>query len=213
VHLYAGGVAELEIGGRRVELTVRTEYPWDGTVDIEVEPGGEATFALNLRIPGWCRQATLAVNGEDVEIGDVANDGYARIERCWKAGDRVRLVLNMPIERIRAHPAVRMANGKVALQKGPIVYCLEEVDNGIAPLGRIGLPTDAELEAEYRPDLLGGVEVIQGKGLMADDAGWEGALYSIEPAHEKICAIAAVPYCVWDNRKAGQMLVWLRESG
>lgn len=213
VHLYAGGAAELEIDGRRVELEVRTEYPWDGTVDIEVEPESESMFALNLRIPGWCRQATLSVNGEDVEVGDVVNNGYARIERGWKGGDRVRLVLNMPIERVRANPAVRMANGKVALQKGPIVYCLEEVDNGIAPLGRIALPVDAELQAEYRSDLLEGVEVVRGKGLVADEAGWEGALYSTEPTHEKICAITAVPYCVWDNRKAGQMLVWLRESG
>ena len=212
VHLYEAGTAELEIGGRKVGLAQRTDYPWEGVVDLQVNPESEGVFALNLRIPGWCRQATLRIGGEDVDLDGLVNRGYARLERNWKPGDRVRLTLNMPIEQVRANPAVRMANGKVALQKGPVVFCLEEVDNGVTPLARVELPAEAELQAEFREDLLGGIDVIRGQAAMIDAAGWEGALYRAKPAHTQICEITAVPYCVWDNRQAGQMLVWLRSG-
>jgi len=212
VHLYAGGSAELEVDGQRVILETRTEYPWNGEVDVEIRPEREASFALNLRIPGWCRQATLRVNKEEVELDSLARQGYARIERSWREGDRVQLILDMPVERVRAHPAVRMASGRIALQRGPIVYCLEEVDNGVQPLSRISLPQDAGLSVEHREDLLGGVDVIRGPAAAVDDGGWEGTLYRAEPARTRSCEIAAVPYCVWDNRGPGQMLVWLREA-
>ena len=213
VHLYEPGRAELEIGGRQVQLEQRTGYPWDGRVEIEVTPGAEADFALNLRLPGWCRQAAASVNGQAVEVRAAAERGYLRLERWWKAGDTVSLDLPMPVERVRAHAAVRMANGKVALQRGPVVYCLEEADNPVVPLARLSLPRGAPLEARHEPDLLGGVTVIEGEALARAGRGLGERLYSAaaEPAPE-LCRLRAIPYCVWDNRAAGQMLVWLRET-
>ncbi len=210
VHLYAAGGAELEVEGGTVRLDVATEYPWEGAVAIRVDPGRAREFALCLRLPGWCRQAGLRVAGEEVPVERVTRDGYARLRRTWQPGDLVELELAMPVERVWAHPAVRMANGKVALQRGPLVYCLEEADNPFVPLARLALPASAELRRVRRPDLLGGVDTIEGEALVAEVADWQETLYRTRPARTQAVRIAAVPYCAWDNRAPGQMLVWLR---
>jgi DUF1680 family protein len=123
----------------------------------------------------------------------------------------VRLDLAMPVERVYAHPAVSEDAGRVALMRGPIVYCLEAIDNA-APLHRIALPRAAALAARFEPDLLGGVAVVVGEGVMAETEGWEGTLYQAVNPRLARCAIKAVPYCVWDNRAPGAMAVWLREA-
>lgn len=212
VHLYAAGSAVLATAAGEVTLAVRTQYPWSGEVEIEVDPGREAAFALNLRLPGWCRGPALSVNGQSIDLAATVHQGYARLERSWRPGDRVILSLPMPVERVWANPAVRVANGKVALQKGPVVYCLEQVDNGLVPLSRIALPRAATLRAVHRPDLLGGVDVIHADAAAIDAGGWGSALYRSEPVRQAGCRLTAVPYCAWDNRQAGQMLVWLRET-
>ena len=213
VHLYAQGSAELEVQGQKVRLKQRTEYPWDGRVEIEVTPAGDGELGLNLRVPGWCRDPGATLNGDAVDVGEATRDGYLRLARTWKAGDRVVLDLPMPVERMRSHPAVRMTAGKVALQRGPVVYCLEEADNPVVPLARISLSPDAEVVSTHVPELLGGVTVLEGEGEMLDDTGWEGGLYGVGQPSTRAVKIRAVPYCTWDNREPGQMLVWLRETG
>ena len=210
VHLYGAGEAALRLGQTAVRLVQRTDYPWDGAVEIEVDLDAPARFTLALRIPGWCRQATLAVNGEPLPVDRLVERGYAKVRRTWQKGDRVFLELSMPVERVYANPKVRMANGKVALRRGPIVYCLEEVDNPFPPLARIALPRHAPLTAAFEPHLLGGVVVIKGEALVTVDAE-DGVLYRSEPPRAELKPIQAVPYCVWDNRAPGQMVVWLRE--
>ena len=212
VHLYVQGAGKLNIAGCPVRLEQQTDYPWDGAVDITVHPEKPVTFTLHLRIPGWCRRAELEVNGKMVDVKKMTQKGYVQITREWRSGDQVRLELSMPVERVVAHPSVRMANGKVALQRGPVVYCLEEVDNKVTPLSRIALPRTARLNAMYKKDLLGGVVVITGEAEVIEDNGWEGALYRSDPVHTRPYELTAVPYCVWDNRDFGQMLVWVRES-
>ena len=211
VHLYGAGRAELRVAGTELVLTQRTGYPWDGTVVLELDPARSAAFTLALRIPGWCRAPRLSVNGEPVDLGGRIAAGYARIHRTWNRGDRVTLELPMPVEGIYADPRVRLANGKVALRRGPIVYCVEEVDNPFTPLARLALPRSAPLEAVYERDLLGGVVTVRAEVDVA--VGREGqALYAMDPPRTERRTIKAVPYAVWDNRAPGEMLVWLRES-
>ncbi|HVO44621.1 MAG TPA: beta-L-arabinofuranosidase domain-containing protein [Aggregatilineales bacterium] len=207
VHLYVQGSGKFQIAGQTVTLKQVTNYPWDGTVGIQLEMAKPAAFALRLRIPGWCPQASVTVQGAPVEL--VTERDYLRLEREWNPRDRVVLELDMPIERVYAHPDVPADEGHVALQRGPIVYCLEGVDNAV-PLNRIGLPQDSPLKAEFMPDLLGGVVVIKGQGVAAEASDWGSALYRSQPPVWKRCDIQAIPYCTWDNREPGPMRVWLQ---
>ena len=166
-------------------------------------------FGLNLRIPGWSRNATLTVNGEAMDVKAATVLGYAQIEREWNPDDQVELVLPMPVERVDAHPAIRQDTGCVALQRGPVVYCLEQVDNPV-PLHRVAVPRDAGLEPSFEKNLLGGVTVIRGEALAVDDSDWDNTPYRAEPARLKPFQITAVPYYAWDHREPGEMRVWIR---
>ncbi|MHC4479938.1 MAG: glycoside hydrolase family 127 protein [Planctomycetota bacterium] len=210
VHLYATSQASVELNGQRVRLSQQTGYPWDGAVSLTVEPPSPLEFVLALRLPGWCRAPEVRLNGEPLDVDGLLSDGYAHIERRWSAGDEVQLDLPMPVERIRAHPKVRQAAGRVALQRGPIVYCLEEVDNG-PDLNAIALPAEAELHVRHDPDLLGGVTTITGRAARLTGAPRSGELYAPVAPTSEPCQVRAVPYCTWANREPGEMLVWIRE--
>ena len=211
VHLYLQGRAELQVAGQTVTVIQKTAYPWKEKVRITVQPEKPAAFTLALRIPGWCRKPRLLVNGKAVRIASVTNKGYARIKREWKPGDEVELTLPMPVERVESHPGVRMNCGRVALMRGPIVYCLEEVDNG-PDLQDIALPRDAKLTARFAPDLLGGVVVLTGKAKRRRKQDWpKGELYRADPTRMETAPILAVPYFAWANRKLGEMTVWIRD--
>lgn len=210
VHLYVQGEAEIDVGGGKIVIRQSTNYPWDGRVMISVEPRRPVQFALALRIPGWCRKAALKVNGKAVRVESVTRKGYARIEREWAKGDRVALELAMPVELIEAHPAVRHDAGMVAIQRGPIVYCLEEVDNG-ANLADIRLARRPGLKARFDARLLGGVTAITGAGVRRDTANWRNQLYRpVGLSKEKTMRIKAIPYYAWNNRGVGEMIVWIR---
>ncbi len=211
VHLYVAGAAEFDLAGSKVRLTQKTQYPWKEKVRLIVRPEKPAEFTVALRIPGWCRAASLKVNGRAVRLARITKKGYAKIKRLWKSGDTVELTLPMPIEQIQANPNVRMNNGKVALQRGPVVYCLEEIDNG-PNLSEISLPADATLRARYDKDLLGGVTVITAKARRRDDSLWKDCLYQSASSKTKVVNIRAIPYYAWCNRKPGEMLVWIREG-
>lgn len=211
VHLYVQSKATLDVGSGKLVLRQKTDYPWDGRVVITVEAERPMSFALNLRIPGWARSAKLSVNGKSVDLGWVVRKGYARIEREWKSGDTVRLSLSMPVERIYAHPAVRDDFGRVALQRGPVVYCLEQVDNPV-PLDRIVLPRGGRLTGRYVDDLLGGLGVVTGDAWLIGDSDWGDRLYRNEPPERTKIKIKAIPYFAWDNRSPGQMRVWINSD-
>ena len=212
VHLFVGSEADCELAEQQVSLTQRTEYPWKETVEITVRTETEVRFTLAIRVPGWCKDAEVTVNGEDVKIAAVSRKGYAKITRLWRSGDRVEILLPMPIERIHAHPAVRANAGKVAIQRGPVVYCLEEVDNG-PNLPDLSLPQDAKLTLGACDQSLGGVLVIHGVARRSTmTSQWEHTFYSpVGPKREEV-AIKAIPYFAWGNRQPGEMLVWIREE-
>ncbi|WP_299847979.1 glycoside hydrolase family 127 protein [uncultured Metabacillus sp.] len=211
VHLYLGHETTVEIEGMSVGLSQKTNYPWDGHISIVVSPHSEQGFTLALRIPGWSKGACVKVNGDIVDHQNLMKNGYVYLNRVWKENDLVELSLQMDIERIQANPRVRNNNGKVALQRGPVVYCLEEVDNG-RNLPSIFLPRNAELTATFEGDLLDGVVVISGQAEQILEDGWENQLYRTVQDHVNTIKIKAVPYFAWCNREPGEMIVWINEK-
>lgn len=206
VNLYIQGTAKANVGGQDVTLQVTTDYPWDGQVVLKPQLAQRATFELRLRVPGWCDGATVAVNRKKI-AEPVIERGYLVLAREWKAGDIVALDLPMPVRRIASHPKAGDNLGRTALQRGPLVYCLEAVDQR-EPLSSLYLPLEAELKPVREPALLGGVVTLQGSAAVAGDMAWMNVLYQPAPASRRV-PITAIPYYAWDNRKAGAMQVWL----
>ncbi|MER9328793.1 glycoside hydrolase family 127 protein [Mesorhizobium sp. M0152] len=211
VHLYGDSTARFDISGTPVSLTQASRYPWDGAVEIALEPQAAVEFTLHLRIPAWSTGATLKVNDEMVKLADVTSDGYAAIRRTWKKGDQLRLALEMPIERLYANPLVRQDAGRVALSRGPLIYCVEATDND-SQLHRLKLPRTASIEARDRPELLGGVVTLSAAAQADAGDGWQDGLYRPEPPATTETRLTAIPYFAWDNREPGEMLVWLRDG-
>ena len=209
VHLYDQNSATLQLDNSHIQLAQSTDYPWDGDVSITVTVEQPTAFDLALRIPGWCRDYQLAVNG--VPISADVDAGYVRLKRTWASGDMVTLSLAMPVERIMPHPAIRQDAGQVALQRGPVIYCLEEADNG-ARLANVVLPRSIPLTVE-QSDLFGGASVITGEALRIERANDLNELYrpqsSVQEARSTF-RFTAIPYCFWANREPGEMRVWLR---
>jgi hypothetical protein len=210
VHLFVDSEAEVELAGGRITLIQETEYPWKGDINIGVHTGRPLEFTLSIRIPRWCKHPELKINGDSWEIMTLMRKGYVRIKRIWRNKDKVELLLPIPVERVRANPNVRATAGKVAICRGPIVYCLEEVDNG-PNLAQIALPKEAKLTVEFEDQTLGGVAVIRGVGLRSEGSSWGDDLYNSAECEERKIPIRAVPYYTWGNRGLGEMAVWIRE--
>jgi DUF1680 family protein len=206
VHLYFGGSIETSEAGVPVRIVINTRYPWEERVEFAVEVSRETEFALHLRMPGWCRAPRLALNGAEADA-TVAR-GYARIHRTWRNGDRLILELPMPVGRVRADARVAAAAGMVAIQRGPVVYCAEERDNGPG-LAALSVPRESKFEARLDPELLGGCVAVEGEALRTLPGK---ALYVSDPPATKCVRFRAVPYALWANRGEGEMRVWLRES-
>ncbi|MFW5980826.1 MAG: glycoside hydrolase family 127 protein, partial [Halanaerobiaceae bacterium] len=210
-HLYTDNEMEVELKNNTVKLSQETDYPWKGNIKVKVSPDKEAEFVLGFRIPGWCKkQPEIKVNGEKIELNSIKENGYVKIKRKWKKGDNIKLNFPVEVKRMYSHPEVRENAGKVALQRGPVVYCLEEVDNG-SNLSGIYLPEESKLTAIHKEDLLEGITVIKGKALRVEKKKKEG-LYSDNPLKFKETEIRAIPYYAWDNRESGEMTVWLNEK-
>ena len=214
VHLYAGGTASVSLdGGRTVPLAQRTDYPWDGNVEIEV--GGEGDFGLMLRVPSWCdEESRIEVNGETMDT-IVSPGSYVEIRRTWRANDTVRLSLPMPVRRVECHPHVAENAGCVALMRGPLLYCVEQADNpGLDPRDLV-LPTGSDISAHFDHGLLGGMTALKIRAeVLAPDDAWDGCLYRPAPGQPvarrvQSVELTAVPYYAWANRKPGAMRVWL----
>jgi len=209
VHLYADCRLDATIAGQKTAVALHTDYPWDGAVRVEISPAQPVTFTLRLRLPGWCTAPGARLNGQKVELGAHTRDGYLYLAREWHAGDVVTLDFPMPILRVRAHPAVHHDAGCVALQRGPMVFCFEQADNGPL-LSQLLLPKTAALTARFDHGLLGGAVVIEGPAERVRASNEE--LYSTAEPAVSPATITAVPYCLWNNRGEGEMRVWIREA-
>lgn len=213
VNLFAACEGVATVAGTKVRLRQTTDYPWDGRVRLDVTPERPVEFALRVRIPGWTEgrpvpsdlyryvdatpgRVELKVNG--VAMAAPREKGYAVIRRTWKPGDRVELDMPMPVRRVVAHEKVEAARGKVAVERGPMVYCAEGIDNAGAVTDLV-LEDDAAVTVEDRPDLANGVRVIRVAGLRANAAAGTAARDDV----------TLIPYYAWAYRGAGEMRVWL----
>jgi len=209
VNLYIQGSTQAKVGNTAVMLKVATDYPWDGKVTLEPAPAARTKFALRLRVPGWCSNPTVKVNHHALQEKTFQR-GYLVLDREWERGDRVELDLPMPVQRIAANPNVKADHGLLAIQRGPIVYCLEQCDQD-EPLASLWLPPEAELKAVRQPGLLGGVVAITGEAGAISPQKWGRNLYQ-PPLPSRRVALKAIPYYAWDNRQPGPMKVWLPVS-
>lgn len=210
VHLFGESTLRCTLAnGANLSLKQATNYPWEGSIGFHVELASPAHFALSLRIPEWAEGATLSVNGQMLDLRRITADGYIRIEREWTDGDRVALVLPLSLRPQYANPMVRQDVGRVALMRGPLVYCAEEVDNG-SDLNAIVVPkTLAQPQTQVMLDLNGAIALDL--AVEREDASvWGEALYRTAPADRKPASLRLVPYHLWDNRAPGSMLVWLQ---
>jgi DUF1680 family protein len=222
VNLFAAGSANIQMDeGQNVQLRQETRYPWDGTIKLTVNPDQRRKFTISLRVPGWAREeavpsdlyqfagkcegrVTLRVNAKKIPI--TLKQGYASLQRTWKPGDVIELNLPMPVRRVLANPQVSDDAGKVALERGPLVYCVEWPDVKDGHVVNLVLPDESQLSAEFRPELLGGVEVIHGK---AQSLRYSDAHKTL--AREQV-DLTSIPYYAWANRGRGEMAVWLART-
>ena len=212
LHLYTGGDLKLSVGGTPVSLKTETNYPWSGAISVTVTPETPVSFALNLRVPAWCSSWTLKLNGRAVTPD--LTDGYLTLSRTWNPGDRLELFLDMPVSFVSANPRVYEDAGKVAVTRGPLVYCLEEPDNGKdLHLLRLGAVRPEDCRVEWKPEKLGGIMEITTPGIRESDAGWGDTLYSSEKAIASApVSLTWIPYYAWANRDPGEMRVWIRKD-
>ncbi len=222
VDQFLPGTAKVRVGNMPMEIVVDTGYPWDGRIGIELRPSQPQRFSLFLRLPGWAsgdefpgglyrsdhfaEKPTITLNGTAMESAKI-HDGYAEIRRSWQRGDRVELLLPMAIRRVTADSQVASTRGRVALMRGPVLYCVEGVD-AESHATRIILPAESALCAEHLPGFLGGLTVLRGHAVLADEGTGTG-----DPGQElrqRPIDFTAVPFYAWDNRRPGDMAVWLK---
>ncbi len=190
LNLYAGSTAQIRLKDRQVRLVQETDYPWNGHVKLTVHPDQATSFKLFLRNPGWTTSTSLSLNGEPLKSPDFEK-GYWVIDRKWQSGDRIEFEFPMPVELIEAHPKVLANRGRVAIQRGPLVYGTESLDNNGE--AEITLPAKPRFQVESRPDLLNGIQVITAK--ISEDRSWVG-----------------IPFYALANRGLAKQTVWLRQS-
>jgi DUF1680 family protein len=208
VNLFISSKATIAVNDKPVEILQETGYPWEGKVLIRINPEINSNFSIHLRIPGWAvnqpvpgdlyryvnksgEVVTIRVNNNLIDLQ--MHKGFAVINRNWRKGDMIKLELPMRICRVLAHELVEEDHNRVALTRGPIVYCAEGVDNGMKVLDLL-IPDQAELKTEYRKDLFNGVTVIKGRRLSGSGKEKE---------------FMAIPYYAWGHRGAGEMIVWM----
>jgi DUF1680 family protein len=219
VNLFIGSETRLPVAGTNVAIKQRTGYPWKGDVHLEINPDKRKEFAVYVRIPGWLNepvpgdlysyqqptrtQYRLLVNGEAIDAP--VKDGYAVIKRQWRKGDQVSLDLDMQVQRIQSHPDLKENENKIALQYGPIVYAIEDID---VPHAKNGLfvPQNTTFQVSYEPQLLGGVNMIQ----------FEAPIVALDPNSGLVSTqkqkVKAIPYYTWNNRGKSPMMVWMPEK-
>jgi uncharacterized protein len=215
VNLY--GADELQtklLNGEKIKLAQQTDYPWNGRVRIKIEACGEKEFSLKLRIPGWANGASVRINDSPVDLSPQP-ESYFEIRRVWRPGDFVDLDLPMPVRLMEANPLVEEDLNQVAVQRGPVVYCLESPDlpQGVK-ISDVMIPSDMKLIARYDRRLLDGIVVLEGKLVAQQSENWSGKLYrEIQPAELKPVNVKFIPYSVWQNHGPSEMSVWLPLAG
>ena len=220
VNLFVQSSAEIQMGGQVVQIEQETAYPWEGSVKITVAPEKSKRFTLFVRIPGWARnqpvpsdlyrymdrseqKAEIRINGEPVDY--TLEKGYARLSRKWEKGDTIEFIMPMPIRRVLSHENVKENAGRVALERGPVVYCAEWLDNQ-GYVSNLVFEDTIQLKPEKRDDLFNGVIVLKGEITVLKYA--DDGKTPIKAKQE----FMAIPYYAWAHRGEGEMAVWLQSG-
>lgn len=222
VNLFISNEANITLNNNKVSVVQKADFPWDGKVDISVNPESTLKFDLKLRIPGWARNEAIpgdlykftdkdtstvkiSVNGEIVAVPQLV-DGYAVISRKWKQGDKVEVMIPMPVRKVVADNQIKEDRDKMAFQRGPVIYCAEWPDNNTGNVLDIVVKNEAPFTTEFNPTLLNGAQVIKTTGYQTKRT-LDG---KVELLNEE--QVTLIPYALWNNRGAGQMIVWLPSS-
>ncbi|NDV64723.1 glycoside hydrolase family 127 protein [Bacteroides sp. 224] len=210
-NMYGGSELETKLAtGDKVKLTQMSDYPWDGNVQLTVELAPKKrAFSLFMRIPEWCEKATLTVNGEAINTSLKANT-YTEINRVWKKGDKVELVMDMPVKLMESHPLVEETRNQIAVKRGPLVYCLENIDieNG-KRIDDVLIPADIKLTPKKITIQGSPVVALEGTARLANNDSWENTLYRAVSKADKSVNIRLIPYYAWGNRGKTEMTVWM----
>lgn len=215
INLFVSNHADIKLQSTNVKLTQQTDYPWQGKVKITVDPAKTSAFALHFRIPGWAndqpipgdlysfisnqnKAIPISVNGKPVVYS--TGKGYAVINRTWKKGDQVTIDFPMEVEKVAANKQVKADVGRFALQRGPIVYCLEGTDQKDSTVQSIVVDTAAIIQTAYKPNTLNGITALTMPGFIATKDG---------KSNNETRTITAIPYYSWNNRGNGEMEVWI----
>jgi uncharacterized protein len=190
INLYMESITNIIFNEEEIIIKQKTQYPWDGEVSITVNPINESDFEINLRKPGWCREFNVSINGIE-ENNLYIEKGYIKFSRKWKKGDEIKLMFNMSVEQVISHPKVKENFCKVALRRGPLIYCIEEAENKYN-FKNLRISKNDTFISEFRSEKLGGIcEII-----------------AMNSQGESI--LKAIPYYAWDNMTPGGMKVWIR---
>ena len=212
INLFMKSESKIDFGERSITLKQETEYPWDGQVKFKLDIDKPSMFSIKIRVPDWAREEaiplglykytnkvkkriSIKINGKEQKV--ILDKGYAVIQRNWQTNDEILLVLPMEIRRVVSDEKVKDDLGRVAIERGPIVYCAEWVDNN-GKTSNIILPDESKLSSKYVRDLIGGITIIEGKAKIVDNTG------AVKSADFK-----AIPYFAWLNRGKGEMDIWL----
>lgn len=207
-NLFIGSTARIEIDGKQVCIKTTTSYPWDETVNVKLEAAEGASVHYAFRVPGWCRSFTVVKNGSPVSYE--IEKGYAYLKEELVNGDRLTIAFSMPVAFVKANPKVRQDIGKTAVMRGPIVYCLEEEDNG-SELQSLHLGAHKNVVTEYLPDVLGGILQIRMTGEAECGVVNDALYYDAEALRKEERELVFIPYYAWANRKPGAMEVWVND--
>jgi DUF1680 family protein len=218
INLFISNDADIKMGEKNVKISQKANFPWDGKVDITVNPEKRGKFDLKIRIPGWAvneaipgglykfadqntEPVKIAVNGEEIIVKPV--NGYAVISRNWKHGDLVSVEIPMPVRKVIADDRIKDDRDKIAVQRGPVIYAAEWPDNNDGNVLNIALKNDAAFETQFVPGLLQGTQIIKTKGYQTKRT-LDGKIDMLGEED-----VTLIPYALWNNRGAGQMMVWL----
>jgi DUF1680 family protein len=210
-NLYGGNALNTVLkDGSKIKLDQQTEYPWDGKVVITMQQAPSKNYSVFLRIPGWCEGASLKINGQAVEM-PLAASSYAELNRKWKAGDKIELLLPMPVRLMESNPLVEETRNQVAVKRGPVVYCLESTD---LPAGQkvfnISLSTKNDLKPEYITIDNSPIMSLTGKADVKNESNWNNKLYrEVSDKDSKKVNIRLIPYYAWGNRGHVDMETWI----
>ncbi len=221
VNLFISGDADIEFGKNKVRITQKANFPWDGKVELSVFPETGKKFSLKIRIPGWAlneaipgnlyrfydqndKSYSISLNGETIEAE--FENGYAEIKRKWEKGDRINIDLPMPVRKVIADERIKEDAGKMAIQRGPVIYCAEWPDNNTGNVRNLVIEKETPVKSEFIPSLLEGTQVIRTTGFQTKRR-LDGTIEKVsdEP-------VTLIPYALWNNRGPGQMMIWFPVS-